>query len=134
MNPRRPDDLGKRKNVPRPAPRQPAENPSAAAGRLLRGASGELLFAALLDGLTEQKLDLAVHAAQLVASPRLELGPELGVDAKEKGFAVFGGHQSQQESPVRLRTVSMNQEGWSGEMTTQRSGQRRMTARSPSVT
>ena len=86
------------------------KNPSAVAGRRLRGAPVELPFAALLDGLTEQKLDLAVHTAQLVAGPCLKLGPELGVDAEEKGFAVFGGHQSQQESPARLRTVSMNQE------------------------
>ena len=47
----------------------------------------------LLHGLAEDELDLAVDAAQLVGRPGLELGPELGVDAEQEGFA-FLGHDS----------------------------------------
>lgn len=40
-------------------------------------------------GLTEDELHLAVDAAQILLRPSLQLAPELGVDAQEKGFAGF---------------------------------------------
>ena len=81
-----------------------------------------------------ERKTLMRHAAQLVARPGLKLDPKLGINAEQKGFAVFGGHRNQWRSPARWRTVSTNKEGCCGEMTRQRSGQRSTTAWSRSVT
>ena len=56
---------------------------SVEAGRLadFRAAGVKQLPAPLLHHLAEEKFDLAIDAAQLVAGPRLELGPQPWVDA-----------------------------------------------------
>ena len=46
--------------------------------------------AALLHGLAEEELDLAVDTAQFVSRQRLDLRPEFRVDAEQKRFAIFG--------------------------------------------
>src|SRR5687767_4287356 len=40
-----------------------------------------------LHSLAEQVLHLAIHAAQLVRSPRFELAPKLGIDSQQKSFS-----------------------------------------------
>ena len=48
--------------------------------------------ARVLDRLSEDVLDLAVHTAQLVSRPGLEVGPEPRVDPQQELFAP--GHHS----------------------------------------
>ena len=75
--------------IPRDLLRESLLRSAFAGGGIRRVVAGR--FPAAAHGIAQQKFHLAVYAAQFVGRPGFELGPELGVDAQEKGFAVFGG-------------------------------------------
>ena len=47
---------------------------------------------ALLNGLAQQVLNLAVHAPEFIRCPLLQLLPEIGWNTQQKGFAIISGH------------------------------------------
>lgn len=67
-----------------------ASSPLAGLVRRVRFLRHRRTPAALLHGLTEEELDLAVDTAQFVSRQRLDLRPEFRVDAEQKRFAIFG--------------------------------------------
>jgi hypothetical protein len=47
---------------------------------------------ALFHRLPQQVFDLPIHTAEFIRRPFLQLFPEIGRDAQQKGFAIFGSH------------------------------------------